>query len=156
MNLSHAGRTYGPYRYEVGAEKIREFAAAIGGGQPSRIHAWEPADQPRAYWDDEWAAANGGLVAPPTFVVTFAIRPFVACTLDPALGLDLLRLVHGEQDFQHLAPVRAGDVVSTHGSIAEHFEKGGLEFVIVKSESTNQRGEVVLKATWTAIVRKAT
>ncbi|MFN7135730.1 MAG: hypothetical protein ACK4N5_26895 [Myxococcales bacterium] len=35
LNPEHVGRTYGPFLYDVGAEKIREFALAISGGVPS-------------------------------------------------------------------------------------------------------------------------
>ncbi len=150
------GRSYGPYRYEVGAEKIREFALAIGGGVPSSIYPPAfPADLPRDYWDDAYAKEHhGALVAPPTFCVTFAIKPFVACTLDPELGLNLLLLVHGEQELETLEPVRAGDVMVTVGTLAEHYEKNGKEFVVVRTVSTNQHGREAVRGAWTAVIRK--
>ena len=52
MNTSLVGRTYGPFKYEVGAEKIREFALAIGGGIPSAIYTHPyPPDLNSAYFD---------------------------------------------------------------------------------------------------------
>lgn len=151
MDTSLVGRRYGPTRYEVGAEKIREFALAIYGGIPSRIYPHAPpADLPAAYWD----GAGGPVVAPPTFCVTFAIQPFVAATLDEALGLDLLLLVHGEQELEFGEPVHAGDVLTTTGTIAELFERGGKEFVVVASVTHNQHGREVVRGTWTAVVRK--
>jgi acyl dehydratase len=155
MNTALVGRTYGPYRYEVGAEKIREFALAIGGGIPSAIYAQPmPADLSPAYWDEAFAKEHGGLVAPPTFCVNFAIKPFVACTADAELGLDLLMLVHGEQEFEFDGPVRAGDVLETTGTIAELYEKSGKDFVVMKTVSRNQHGREAVRGTWTAVIRK--
>jgi hypothetical protein len=151
MDTSLVGRAYGPTRYEVGAEKIREYALAISGAIPSRIYPHPPpADLPAAYWD----SAGGPLTAPPTFCVTFAIQPFVAATLDAALGIDLVRLVHGEQEFEFGAPVRAGDVLTTTGTLSQLFEKSGKEFVVMSTVTHNDRGEEVVRGTWTAVVRK--
>jgi acyl dehydratase len=156
MNTALVGRTYGPYRYEVGAEKIREFALAIGGGVPSAIYPQPmPADLAKAYWDADFAKEHhGALVAPPTFCVNFAIKPFVASTLDPELGLNLLMLVHGEQEFEFDEPVKAGDVLETTGTITELFEKGGKDFVVMKTVSRNQHGREAVRGTWTAVIRK--
>lgn len=156
MNKALLGRTYGPYRYEVGAEKLREFALAIGNGVPSMIYAQPmPPDLSRSYWDDAYAREHhGALVAPPTFCVNFAIKPFVATTLDRELGINLLMLVHGEQEFEFLEPVKAGDVIETTGTVAELFEKSGKDFVVVKTCSKNQHGREAVRGTWTAVIRK--
>jgi hypothetical protein len=157
MNHALVGRTYGPYRYEVGAEKIREFALAIGGGVPSPIYDQPfPADVPREYWDDAYARERHGgpLVAPPTFCVTFAIKPFIASMFDEAFAVDRLRLVHGEQAFDFLAPVRAGDVLVTTGSIVSTEAKEHLDVATVETVSVNQHGREVVRGTWTAVVRK--
>jgi len=157
MNHSLVGRTYGPYRYEVGAEKIREFALAIGGGVPSPIYDQAfPADVPREYWDDAYAREKHGhtLVAPPTFCVTFAIKPFIASMFDEAFAVNRLRLVHGEQSFAFLAKVHAGDVLVTTGSITATQEKGNLDIATVETISVNQHGREVVRGTWTAVVRQ--
>lgn len=156
MNAALVGRSYGPYRYEVGAQKIREFALAIGGGVPSPIYPGAfPPDLPRAYWDDAYAReTHGALVAPPTFCVNFAIQPFIASMFDDALGLDRLRLVHGEQAFEFLAPVRAGDVITTTGTLSELQDKPTMIVATVQTISVNQHGHEVVQGTWTAVVRK--
>lgn len=150
MRESVIGRTYGPYTYEAGAEKIREFALAIGGGVPSSVYdAPAPADLPRAYLDGE------RVIAPPTFCVTFALKPFAAAIDDPAVGIDKLRLVHGEQAFEFIEPVRAGDTLTTVGTITGLIEKAGKEFLTVTTVSKNQHGREVVRGTWTAVVIKA-
>lgn len=151
------GRTYGPFRYEASAEKIREFALAVGGGVPSAgfSAAPPPDDLDRSYLDDAAARAAGlpGQVAPPTFCVTFNIRPFAAACTDPHNGLDLLMLVHGEQVYEFLEPVRPGDVLESTGTITEAFEKAGKTFFTVTCESRNQRGVLAVRGIYTAVIR---
>ena len=143
------GRIYGPYTNEVGTEKIREYAYAVAGLPPTR--AWDlpvPEDLPRAWVDDT------PLVAPPTFSAVFAMRPFTAFTADPEAGVDLARLVHGEQTIELDEPVRAGDVLTTTGRVAQVTEKGPLQFLAMDTESVNQHGRVAVRARWTAVVRR--
>lgn len=151
----HAGRRYGPYRFTVGLEHLRDFAAATGMGVPGRALAVRPEGAHPWTWDEEAAAASphGGLVAPPTYAATFAIQPFAAACTDPELGLDLMRLVHGEQALELAGPIRPGDVLTTTGEITALREKGALDFVEVTTTSVNQRGERVVRGVWTAIVR---
>ena len=83
------GRTYPPATvYEVGREKIREFANAIGDPNP-------------AYRDPDAARALGhpDVIAPPTFAIVMTLAAADQVTHDPELGLDYSRVVHGEQRF---------------------------------------------------------
>lgn len=151
------GRSYGPFAYEASAEKIREFALAVGGGVPSSSFsaAPPPADLDPVYLDEAAgrAAGHGGMVAPPTFCVTFNIRPFAAACTDPRNGLNLLLLVHGEQAYEFLEPVRPGDLLQSVGTVTEAFEKGGKLFFTVVCESHNQHGRLAVRGTYTAVVR---
>jgi acyl dehydratase len=155
VDPKHIGRSYGPYRYEVGLEKMREFAYAIGGGVPGIGITPPPEGLNPLLHDTEKAKAgpHGAVVAFPTFVVTFAIAPFGAAISDPELGINLLRLVHGEQDFEFHDVIRPGDVMTTTGKVKQIFQKAGMDFVIVETESTNQHGKLVVKGTWTAVIR---
>jgi acyl dehydratase len=152
------GRSYGPYRYEVGLEKVREFALAVGGGVPSSSFsaAAIPPDIQPLYIDPEYARTtrHGSLVAPPTFAVVFNIRPFAAAIRDPANAVNLLMLVHGEQEFQFLQPVKPGDVLETSGTVTEAHSRGGREFLTVACESHNQRGELAVRGIYTAVIRQ--
>ncbi|TXS56411.1 MaoC family dehydratase N-terminal domain-containing protein, partial [Streptomyces sp. t39] len=107
LDQSFVGRTYPPTApYEVGREKIREFAEAVGDANP-------------AYTDRDAAAALGhaDVIAPPTFV--FAITYLAAGDVvrDPQLGLDYSRVVHGDQKFAYRRPVRAGDRLTVTSTI---------------------------------------
>jgi acyl dehydratase len=155
IDRRHVGRRYGPYVLEVGTERIRDFVAAVGGGVPGRVFSSPPADPHPFTWDEEAARASrhGGIVAPPAFATTFAIQPFSAACSDPELEVNVLRLVHSEQELELLGVVRPGDVLTTIGEITSIRERGTLDFVEVTTTSTNQRGELVVRGVWTAIVR---
>lgn len=157
LDKKHIGRRYGPFVYEAGVEKMREFAWAVGGtipstgfttlGPPEGLHPWlSDADAART-------SPYGAIIALPTFAVVFAIGPFGKACTDPQLGVDLLKLVHGEQEFEFFEPVKSGDVLTTHGEIADISSKARFDFLVVASESRNQRGELVVKGRWTAIIR---
>lgn len=158
IDRKHIGKVYGPTVYEVGAEKLREFAYAVGGGVPSMgfTGTGPPAGLSPLFWDAEAARAGpyGGIIGLPSFAVVFAIGPFGKAITDPELGIDLLRLVHGEQELEMLAPVRPGDVLTTVGTIRDIYDKVGKDFLVVVTESTNQKGEAAVKATWTAVIRR--
>lgn len=151
------GRSYGPFSYEAGVEKMREFALAVGGGIPSTGFSAAPAPATLHPWLHDREAAksspHGDLVALPTFAVTFAIAPFASACLDPELGINLVNVVHGEQEFEFLRPVRPGDVLTTRGAIADLYSKGGFDFLVVTTQTVDAKGAEVVKARWTAIVR---
>jgi acyl dehydratase len=138
----HVGRRYGPFRKTVCAEQIRSFAIVVSGGVPGYFGPSRADPAPR-----------GTPVAPPTFGVTFAMEPFALACADPELGLDLLRLLHAEQEFEHGTPVRPGDELTTVGEIVEIRSRGPLDFLTVRSETVNGSGERVLVARWTAVIR---
>jgi acyl dehydratase len=151
----HLGRRYGPFHFTVGLEHLRDFAAAVGGGVPGRVFATAPGDAHPWTWDAVAAAASpyGSIIAPPGFAATFAIQPFSAACSDPALGLDVLRLLHGGQELELLGVIRPGDLLTTTGEITRVQERGNLDFLEVTTDTVNQQGVLVVRATWTAIIR---
>jgi len=150
------GRQYGPYTYQIGLEKIREFAYAVAGGIPNAGFGEPPEGLNPLLYDEKAArsAPYGSVIAFPTFAVTFAIAPFAAAVADPELGINLLMLVHGEQEFELFEVLRPGDVLTTTGRITHIHEKAQKDFLVVVSESKNQRGALAVRGTWTAVVRR--
>lgn len=152
----HVGRKYGPFRYLASLEKIRDFALAVSDGVPGRIY-WSPAPADVHPWFVDPAAGRaspwGSVIAPPTFCVNFAMEPFVMACSDPELGLDLVRLLHGEQEFTFHEPVRPGDELESTGEIVEVYQKGSLDFLVVKTATRNQHARPVVEARWTAVIR---
>ena len=101
VNPEYIGRVYPPTEpYEVGREKIREFAEAI--------NDWNP-----VYRDAEAARALGhpDVIAPPTFGIILTLRAAGQVIVDPDFNIDYSRVVHGEQRFEHVRPITAGDVL---------------------------------------------
>ena len=128
--------------YAVGREKVREYAAAVG-------------EQSPLHYDPEAARQAGfaDVVAPPMFAAVYCGPAIWQALTDPEAGIDFSRLVHGGQDFTWHAPVVAGDEITTEADLDESSERGGLQFYVFRSESKNQRGELVCEGRWTNIVR---
>ncbi|MGA5063149.1 FAS1-like dehydratase domain-containing protein [Streptomyces exfoliatus] len=144
LDQSFVGRTYPPTpAYEVGREKIREFAEAIGDANP-------------AYTDTEAAKALGhpDVIAPPTFVFAITFKAAGAVIEDPQLGLDYSRVVHGDQKFAYARPVRAGDRLSVTSTIEAVKSLAGNDIVDIRGEVHDASGEHVVTA-WTKLVSRA-
>jgi acyl dehydratase len=136
------GKQWDPMAYEVGAEKVREFANAIGAANP--VH------------HDHEAAKSAGfrdLVAPPMFCVVYSARAMGPAILDPEIGINLATMLHGSQEFEWDEPVCDGDVIQTVATCVEIYEKDGKGFYVFETVSTNQDGAQTVKGTWTNIVR---
>jgi acyl dehydratase len=143
LDPSFVGRSYPPTPpYEVGREKIREFADAIGDPNP-------------AYRDREAARKLGhpDVIAPPTFATVITMRAGAQVTFDPALGLDYSRVVHGEQRFVHTRPIRAGDVLVTTVHIDNIRQAAGNDMLYTRAEVTTEAGEPVCTAYSTLVAR---
>ncbi len=142
VNSDAKGKTYPPYEYEVGKEKIREYAYAVGEDNP-------------VYFDRDQARAAGfrDIPAPPMFAVVYSARAMAPAIFDPEVGIDFARMVHGGQEFVWGEPVCAGDLVTTEGRVKEIYERDGRGFYVFESTSRNQDGEQTVLATWTNIVR---
>jgi 3-hydroxybutyryl-CoA dehydratase len=149
------GRTWGPFRYVAGAEKMREYAVAISGGQPSYASTGLPEDLHPVLHDEAAAARSpwGSLIAFPTFAVLFSIAPAQAALLDPALEVDVFRVLHGEQEFEFLEVLRPGDVLLTTGTLESHTTRGANELFVIRTDSVNQHGRLAVRGRFTAFVR---
>ena len=90
VNPDIVGRVYLPSpAYEVGREKIREFAEAINATGPAdAVHRDPQAARAMGYQD---------VIAPPTLAVIIAQRCEAQLITDPEAGIDFSRVVHGEQ-----------------------------------------------------------
>jgi acyl dehydratase len=109
------------------------------------------------YTDDSAAKAAGypALPAPPTFGFSLNLAvpdPFARYT---SLGIDLNKVLHGEQGFTYYAPICAGDVITLQDTLTDIYDKkgGALEFLNFTTKATNQRGDHVLDMRNTVVVR---
>ena len=137
------GKKFAAFEYEVGREKIREYANAVGESDP--VHHDREAAQAAGFRD---------VVAPPMFAVVYSAGAMAPAILDPELGINLMRMLHGSQEFVWGEPVCAGDVVTTDVEWKDYSEKDdGKKFFVFESVSRNQDGAEVARGTWTNIVR---
>jgi len=144
LNVDLVGKSYPSQSYEVGREKIREFADAIADPNP-------------AYRDVEAARALGysDVVAPPTFGVVLTRAPQLAVINDPDLGLDFSRVVHGDQKFAYARPVVAGETFVVTASIDSARTIAGNDILTIRTEATDSSGAGVLTALATLVSRAA-
>lgn len=143
VNPEFVGRVYAPEgSYVVAREKIREFAAAVGDGNP-------------AFTDVEAARALGyaDLVAPPTFAVVLSLRASSAVIHDPELGLDYSRVVHGEQRFAYARPIVAGDELVVTTTIEAIRTAAGNDMLTTRGDVATLSGEPVV-TTWALLVAR--
>jgi acyl dehydratase len=136
------GKKYPPFEYEVGKEKIREYAHAVGEDNP-------------IYFDRAKAREAGfrDVPAPPMFAVVYSAGSVGPAVLDPEVGVNFAMMVHGSQEFVWGEPVCSGDTVTTETLVKDISERGGMGFYVFESVSRNQDGQEVVRGTWTNIVR---
>ncbi|MEY9874362.1 acyl dehydratase [Streptacidiphilus sp. MAP12-33] len=145
LDPAFVGRSYPPTpAYEVGREKIREFAEAVGDANP-------------AYVDREAAKALGhpDVIASPTFPFLITYRAAAQVVQDPELGLDFTRVVHGDQRFVYTRPVRAGDRLSVTCVIDSIKSLAGNDVLSVRGEVHDETGEHVVTSYMTLVARAA-
>ena len=104
MNESAKGASFGKMTFPVERGKVREFATAILDDNPLYIEEETP-------------------LAPPTFTMTSQFWPATSDEPPPDLGIDYARVVHGEQEFEYLEPIRAGDVLSGEITVGDMYSK---------------------------------
>jgi acyl dehydratase len=143
INPDLAGRVYPAGAvYEVGREKIREFARAVQATHP-------------AHFDLQAARALGhaDLVAPPTFAIIVAQRADARLIEDPSSGIDFSRVVHAEQRFTHHRPILAGDELTAELHVDTVRAMGGGAMITTRAEITARDGEPVATTTSAILVR---
>jgi acyl dehydratase len=124
---AHAGRSYPPCNpYHVSAAKITEFATALGD------------DNPRYRGDAP--------IAPPTFAAVISAHAFDQLFGDPELELSLDRVVHADQRYTFLQPLRAGDVVIATLVIDKVRIRQGSELVSATVNISDRDAEPVCTA----------
>lgn len=142
LKTEAVGKSWPAHEYEVGREKIREYAQVTGYENP--VHLDRDAAREQGYRD---------VVAPPMFVVVYSAGAMVPALFDPEVEMNFAAMVHGSQDFQWEEPVCSGDRIYTTPSCREIYVKDGKGFYVFESESVNQEGETVCRGVWTNIVR---
>jgi hypothetical protein len=128
----------------VDAGRLRFFAKAIGETNP-------------VFTDLAAAKAAGhrDLPVPPTFLFGIELESPDSFAWLADIGVDLRRVLHGEQTFTYHSPAVAGDVLTSTPRIGNVYGKkgGALEFIEKASTVTRQDGSVVAELTTVIVVR---
>jgi acyl dehydratase len=136
------GKEWPATTYEVGKEKIGEYARVLGIENP--VHFDRGAAKAAGFRD---------VVAPPMFAVVYSAPVMAPAIFDPEVGINFATMVHGGQEFEWGAPVVAGDEITTTATVKDISERNGMGFYVFETVSKNQDGDTVCTATWTNIVR---
>ncbi len=132
------GRVLSTGSATVSAEHVAGFAAALGDTNPEY-----------------------GTLAPPTYPIAFmtqAMSGGMETFLE--LGLNFMTLVHGEQEFEYVRPVKIGETLTLTGRIADIYDKtsssgGVLDFVVLETEGADDAGKPVFYSRNVLISKRA-
>lgn len=146
INRGVLGKEYPPFAVTVERGKIKEFARAIG-------------DLNRFYLDDAVGAASewGDIIAPPTFAITFRSDEADTAALLRDLGVDISRILHGEQEFELYGQIQPGQTYLCRAKVVDIYEKTGrsgpMAFVVKETAVTDRTNEIVVRMRQTTVVR---
>ena len=145
VNKSVIGKEYPPFVVTVERGRIKEFARAIGDLNPF-------------YLDDRVGQASewGDIIAPPTFTTTFRDDGATETFLRD-LGVDISRVLHGEQEFEMARPIQPGQTYLCRSRIVDIYEKTGksgpMAFVQRETAITDRQNEIVGTMRHVTVVR---
>jgi len=134
LDRSFIGLETAPRSVEVEKGQLKAFAGATGEKNP--IYFNEAAAK---------AAGHPALPAPPTFLFCLGLLAPEPESVIAKLGVDMGKVLHGEQSFTYGQPIHAGDVITLKTRISDIYDKrgGALDFIVQDTEAANQNGETV-------------
>ena len=132
-----------PDHYEVGREKIREYATAVK-------------NDDAAFFDDKAAADLGyrGLLTPLTFISVFGYQAQSAFFEDANIGITDAKIVQVDQELKFLRPIMAGDRLYCDVYVHSIRQSFGADIIVTKNVVTNQDGDVV-QETYTTLAGRS-
>ncbi|MGE8068670.1 MaoC family dehydratase N-terminal domain-containing protein [Pseudomonas sp. NPDC089569] len=144
IDKRHIGTVVSRHSVDVEAGRLRFFAKAIGQGDDRYIDANAAREQ-----------GDSHLPVPPTFLFCLDMdAPNPRATMD-LLGIDIGKVLHGEQRFTYHHMAYAGQRLNFEGRIVDIYDKkgGALEFVVRETRVTNEAGELVAELRNSLVVR---
>nr|WP_216851732.1 MaoC family dehydratase N-terminal domain-containing protein [Herbiconiux sp. VKM Ac-2851] len=128
--------------YLVGREKVREFARAVFSTNPLNFSV-----------EAAQAAGYADVVAPPTFAIVVQELTLAQLLAEEDAGIELTHVVHGEQRFDYVRPIVAGDELSAQLAVTSVKTLGGNAMVVAETSIRDAAGEHVVTAVSTLVVR---
>lgn len=148
FDTSKIGHSFAPFTIEVQRNKIDELTTAIGDGNPV-YHSRE-------------AAQGAGLRDVPISPTAPTLFTFWSGSQRrgnmESLGIDVRRILHGEEEYEYLAPIYPGDVLTGVSTVIDGKTRQGkdgvtMDIITTQTRYRNQRDEAVLNATSTVVIR---
>ncbi|AJT41694.1 FAS1-like dehydratase domain-containing protein [Psychromicrobium lacuslunae] len=111
----------------VSAERLRFFAEAIAERDPIYLHAEAAAE-----------AGHSGLPLPPTILFGLEFEGPAGFDWLTEMGVDVRRVLHGEQEFHYHAMAYAGEALRLVPTIVDVYSKkgGALDFLVKETKIT--------------------
>ncbi|MET0196296.1 MULTISPECIES: (3R)-hydroxyacyl-ACP dehydratase subunit HadA [Nocardiaceae] len=130
------------HAYEVGREKVREYARAV--------QDWHP-----AHHDEDAAKGLGydGLLAPLTFISLVGIIAQSRMFKEFITGYDPSQILQTDQRLQFHKAIQVGDELSCEVYLESFRQMSGSDIITTKNIVTDQNGELV-QTTWTTLVAR--
>ena len=146
LDRSFIGHTLTERFVDVEAGQLRFFAKATGETNP--IYSDVGAAR---------AAGHPALPAPPTFLFSLNLLASEKMEALELLDVDIGTILHGEQQFEHVAQIYAGDRLKLSATILDIYDKkgGALEFFVQETVAENQHGKRVGVSRSVTVVRNS-
>ena len=131
IDRAHLGYALPPFTVEVTAARIALFLKAI-------VAEDGPQD-----------------VAPPTFMKAVEGEQNSSRRILETLGVDLRRVLHAEQQFDYLGPIRAGDSVTVQRTVTDLYDKknGAMDFIVIESTVSHAERGLLGRSRQVVLVR---
>ena len=137
LNRNLIGKEYAAQDYAVTAEATAAYARAY-----NEDNAW--------FFDTD---TSEDIIAPPMFGVVAGWLSIMMVVTDSELGIDVLRLLHSQQDMHFFRPIGPGDTITSTATIGAIEDQRGGESMTLELHSHNQHGKAVQQFTFTAFIR---
>lgn len=136
IDRKHVGYAFPDFSVTVDPARLQAFAQAIGECSPT--YAQE--------------------LAPPTFMKVIEGEHGSSRAILDALGVDLRRVLHAEQQFEYALPITAGEPLQVRRTVTDIYDKkgGAMEFIVIESVLHNRAGALVGRSRQVVLVRNPT
>jgi acyl dehydratase len=129
-----------PDYFEVGREKIREFALAVKDEHPAHHNN-----------EDAEAAGYSEVVAPLTFLAVAGRRVQLEIFTKFSIPINIARVLHRDQKFTFHRPMLAHDKLYFDTYLDSVIESHGTVIAEIRSEVTDAEGKPVITSTVTML-----
>jgi hypothetical protein len=122
------GRTYPPVNFQIEADRVAEFARAIG--------------------------ADPAAGVPPTFAAVYSLGVTAPQLFgDTVAAVDFARLLHAEQEFTWARHPRIGETVTSQARVASDVSRRGMRFLSFETDTKDEAGGPMCRSKTLFVIR---